>query len=126
MEEWDPDTVERRLDDLQVVDVRPRDEYAESHIPGAESLPMGEFAAGVADRDWGDAVVLVCHVGEASVRAARLLEAYEETADATVASMAGGYRAWDGPLETGAGDAAETGEGPADRSTDDGASEAPF
>ena len=122
MEEWDPDTVERRLDELQVVDVRPREEYAESHIPGAESLPMGEFAGGVGDRDWGDAVVLVCHVGEASVRAARLLEAYEATADATVASMAGGYRAWDGPLETGQDDPREAGGDAAD----DGASEAPF
>jgi rhodanese-related sulfurtransferase len=120
MEEWDPDTVERRLDELQVVDVRPREEYVAGHIPGAESLPMSEFSAGVGDRDWGDAVVLVCHVGQSSVRAARLLEAYEATADATVASMAGGYRAWDGPLE------ASDGGDPAGTPTDDGASEAPF
>jgi rhodanese-related sulfurtransferase len=107
MEEVSPAEVRRRLDDLQVVDIRPEAEYEHGHIPGARNVPASEFAARVDEHDWEDEVVLVCHVGESSVRAARLLESFEGADDATVASMAGGYRAWDGPLES-----ADDGEGP--------------
>jgi len=101
MDEFSAEEVNRRLDELQVVDIRPREEYVRGHIPGARNLPMNEFAARVDEVDWGDDVVLVCHVGEASVRAARLLESYEGVdGDATVASMAGGYREWGYDLET--------------------------
>jgi rhodanese-related sulfurtransferase len=108
MEEVTPEEVSRRLEELQVVDIRPAAEYERGHIPGAENLPAGEFAARVDERDWGDEVVLVCHVGESSVRAARLLESFEGAGDTAVASMAGGYRAWDGDLESedGSGEAA--------------------
>lgn len=113
MEDVSPEEVRRRLEDLQVVDIRPREEYDRGHIPGALNLPMGEFAARVDEVDWADEVVLVCHVGQASRRAARLLESYEGLdGDATVASMAGGYREWGYDREPGADDGEGDAEAP--------------
>ena len=96
VDELSPDEVERRLDDLQVVDIRDADAYADGHLPGAENVPLDEVEGAVETRDWDDEVVVACYIGESSVQAARLSDHYS---DADVASMAGGYEAWDGPLE---------------------------
>jgi hypothetical protein len=47
-------------------------------------------------------VVVACPIGESSIQAARLIGSYEEVEDPdAVRSMAGGYRAWEYPLEEG-------------------------
>lgn len=117
-----PDAVERKLaedEDVTVVDIRSPREYAEGHVPGAINLPLQELPRRVEEVDWdADEVVCVCHIGESSVQAARLLASYEELDGDDVASMAGGYRAWDGELEQGRpDDSASPGA-----SDDDGAS----
>ncbi len=93
--------------------------FRQGHLPGAVNLPLPRLPDRVAAVDWESEVVVVCPKGESSLRAARLLEAYEGVAeDATVYNLDAGLRAWDGPLESG------------DRETNDGgdhgADEAPF
>lgn len=103
VEEISPDELHARLQDgeaVDVVDVRPEADYRAGHVPGAENVPLSRFARAVADREWDDYVVLVCPIGESSIQAGRLLEAYEGVApDARVASLAGGYAAWEYDLE---------------------------
>ncbi len=101
--EIDPETLRERLergDRLQVVDIRPEDEYREGHIPGAVNVPISRFAREIDRHEWGEEIVVACPIGESSRQAARLLAAYEGVdEDATVANLTGGYRAWDGELE---------------------------
>jgi len=106
VEEISPAALKDRLDrgeDVQVVDIRPEAAFAAGHIPGAENVPFHAFARLVADREWRDDIVVACPMGESSLQAARLLEAYEGVApDATVSNLTGGYAAWDFELEAGA------------------------
>ena len=105
VEEMSPDDLHARMEngaDVQVIDVRPEDEYRRGHIPGAENVPITRFARAVEGHDWSDDIVVVCPIGESSLQAARLLEAYEGVPDdARIANLSGGYRAWDYELETG-------------------------
>jgi rhodanese-related sulfurtransferase len=51
-------------EDAQVVDVLPRTEYDESHLPGAVSIPLRELTAEtVADLTRDKPVVVYCHDG---------------------------------------------------------------
>jgi len=100
----------------QIVDVRRARAYREAHVPGAVNLPLPELPERVAEVDWDEAIVCVCPKGESSLRAARLLEAYESVPDeATVYSLDEGLQAWDGPVDSGA---ARTAEPPAADRTD--------
>lgn len=93
--EIDPDDVNPKTAD--VIDIRDRDDFEEGHIPGAKNIPLDDLEEAVDDREWDDEVVVVCYVGQTSRQAARLIDAYAD--DATVASMAGGYEDWGGPLQ---------------------------
>lgn len=46
--------------DAVVVDVRPREEYAEGHLPGAVSVPLNELAARLAELPAGREIVAYC------------------------------------------------------------------
>lgn len=123
-----PEDVQSKLDaedDVTVVDIRSPQDYAQGHVPGAVNVPLPELPQRVDEREWdAEAVVCVCAIGQSSIQAARLLGSYEEI-DA-VASMDGGYRAWDGELAT---DGVENGNDPTgdDGSTaSDEGPEAPF
>lgn len=117
-------------DPPQIVDVRRAWAYREAHLPGARNIPLPELPERVAAYDWAGEIVCVCPKGESSLRAARLLEAYEGVAgDATVYNLDAGLQAWDGPVESGlgesgAGEADDTG-GDAGTDADEGP-EAPF
>lgn len=92
-------------DPPQVVDVRTPRAFRGGHLPGALNLPLPRLPDRVAEVEWAEEVVVVCPKGESSLRAARLLEAYEGVAeDATVYNLDAGLRAWDGPLERGDGE----------------------
>jgi rhodanese-related sulfurtransferase len=99
VDEMAPEELKERLDrgeDIQIVDIRQPDSFAEGHIPGATNIPFDRFAQEIDDHDWGEEVVVVCPMGESSLQAARLLESYEAVdKDARVANLAGGYREWD-------------------------------
>lgn len=99
--ELSPEEVESRLEELQVVDIRGPRRFAEGHIPGAINVPMAELPARIEAIDWEETIVCVCPIGQSSIQAARLIESYEGVPEgATVASMEGGYRDWDGDLDT--------------------------
>ncbi|WP_435062127.1 rhodanese-like domain-containing protein [Halobaculum sp. EA56] len=99
-----PEEVERLLADgadVRVVDIRSPGAYARGHIPGSENVPFDRLPDRVESLTGSDRIVTVCPHGKASVQAARLIESFEGTADATVESMAGGLEAWEGDLEAG-------------------------
>ena len=103
VEETSPDELHARLEDgadVQVIDVRPEREFRRGHVRGAENVPITRFARAVADHEWGDDIVVVCPIGESSLQAARLLEAYEGVPEeARIANLSGGYRDWEYELE---------------------------
>jgi rhodanese-related sulfurtransferase len=103
VEEIGPGELHARLEngaDVQVIDVRPEREFRRGHVPGAENVPIRRFARAVEDHEWGDDIVVVCPIGESSLQAARLLEAYEGVPeDARIANLTGGYRDWEYELE---------------------------
>ena len=104
VEEIAPETVRERIErdeEFDLIDIRDDEDYVESHLPDAEHVTVEELEETVVDRDWADEVVVYCYIGQTSVQAARLIEEYGD-AD-RVASMAGGYDAWE-PLEPSATD----------------------
>ena len=78
--------------DLDVVDVRDRDEWTAGHLPGARSVPLDDLRA---DPDQAlprrDGLVFVCAKGVRSVAAAKLAERLGYT---TLYSLEGGTNAW--------------------------------
>jgi rhodanese-related sulfurtransferase len=59
----DRDQVQRLVaEGAQLVDVLPRDEHAESHIPGAVNLPLATLGRSRAARlERGRPVIVYCH-----------------------------------------------------------------
>lgn len=104
VEELTPETVKERIEaeDAQVVDIRPPSQFERGHIPGAINIPMSRLPTQVDEVDWGDEIVCACPIGQSSVQAAKLIQSFEGVDDdATVASMAGGYREWEYDLVDG-------------------------
>ncbi len=98
----EPKALKQRLDagdDVVVIDVRTRGEYAGrgGHIPGSVNVPMGDLAArvGARDRDLSelrDHPVFVHCAGELQAsRAARVLR---DAGFNDVSVIKGGFRAW--------------------------------
>lgn len=94
--ETDPDSV-RQLQqsgaDVELIDVRERDEFVEGHIEGADFIPRGlldlKIENAVPDKD--RPIVLYCAGGTRSALAARTLL---DLGYSDVQSMAGGFTAW--------------------------------
>jgi hydroxyacylglutathione hydrolase len=80
-----------RSSEVAVVDVREPSEFAAGHVPGAISLPQAELASRLDEIPSDRPVLLVCHSGARSLRAAQFLkqQGYER-----VANVAGGTKAW--------------------------------
>ncbi|QKY20059.1 rhodanese-like domain-containing protein [Halolamina sp. CBA1230] len=93
-----------------LVDIREPPAFQRGHIPGSRNVPFRQLPDRVAELADADHVVTVCPHGKASVQAAKLIDSYEGTADATVQSMAGGLSEWEGAVKS---DDAEPDEGPA-------------
>jgi len=102
VEEISPAEVKEKLADAQIVDIRPRGQFEEGHIPGAINIPLGKLPQRIEAYDWGEEIIVACPIGQSSVQAARLIQSYEGVdEDATVASMSGGYEQWGYELEDG-------------------------
>lgn len=103
VDEVSPETVKQKLDesDAQIIDIRPPDEYADGHIPGAINIPMSQLPQQIDEIEWSDDVTVVCPIGQSSVQAAKLIGSYEGADADAVKSMKGGYREWKYELENG-------------------------
>jgi sulfur-carrier protein adenylyltransferase/sulfurtransferase len=81
----------KRGDAFDLIDVRELAEWEAGHVAGAELVPLGTLAGALDGRDRSREVVVMCHSGGRSARAARqLLDAGFER----VANMAGGMVRW--------------------------------
>ncbi len=102
VEEVTPEQVKEKLDEgaIQIVDIRPPTHFDQGHLPGAINIPLAELPRRIDEVEWADDIVVACPIGQSSIQAARLIESYEEITDDTrVASMQGGYEAWEYDLE---------------------------
>jgi rhodanese-related sulfurtransferase len=119
--EIEPDRLEEQLDSTDqptVVDIRNPPSFQQGHIPDSQNLPLSQLTQHIEDVADADHVVTVCPHGKASIKAARLIAAYEGF-DGRVDSLAGGLTAWDGPIESAAADGgSDAGDGPADEGPD--------
>jgi rhodanese-related sulfurtransferase len=84
-----------------LVDVREPEEYVQGHLPSAVNIPQAELASRLDELPRGRPLVIICHLGMRSMRAAQFLRqaGYDQ-----VATLAGGTAAWCGatrPLVTG-------------------------
>ncbi|TFD05058.1 adenylyltransferase/sulfurtransferase MoeZ [Cryobacterium sinapicolor] len=85
-------------DSFVLVDVREADEHAESSIPDAVLLPLGELltVSGMATLPRDVPLVLHCHLGPRAERAATALDAAGFTG---LTLLAGGIVAWDAAVD---------------------------
>jgi sulfur dioxygenase len=85
--------VEEHLQALQIIDVREPAEYDGplGHIPGAQLVPLGRLASGLAPFDRNRPVVTVCRAGGRSAQATLVLQ---RAGFAKVANLAGGMLQW--------------------------------
>jgi molybdopterin/thiamine biosynthesis adenylyltransferase/rhodanese-related sulfurtransferase len=85
----------------RIIDVREPDEWAAGHIPTAAHIPLGEFAARVADElpDPATPVLLHCQSGARSGRAAQYLVQLGYTDVANLAARIDEWRGGGGPWE---------------------------
>jgi len=76
-----------------VVDVRPADQYADQHIPGAVNLPQADLAAraGELPADRGTPIVMVCGIGKFSKYTTLQLKSLGYR---NVRSLKGGINEW--------------------------------
>jgi rhodanese-related sulfurtransferase len=74
-----------------LLDVRDPWEYAASHVPGAQLIPLGELESRVAEVPRDRAVLAICHSGSRSLAAAGFLRSlgYPD-----VSNIDGGTAAW--------------------------------
>ncbi len=81
----------RRLEEVDLIDVREPFETGIASIPGARLIPLGEFAARVGEIDPGHEIVIHCRSGVRSAKAARLLL---DAGFPRVWNLKGGVLAW--------------------------------
>lgn len=86
----DPQTLARRLHEVQLLDVRYPNEWDAGHIAGAVHIPVDDLAERVEELDPDRPVVTVCRSGQRSARAAQWLGG--EGFDAE--NLDGGMEAW--------------------------------
>ena len=94
--EIQPQALEEVAREVQIVDVRERDEFEGANavlgrIPGARLMPIGELPSRLAELDPTRPVVTVCRSGTRSAQAAVLLA---KAGLGDVANLAGGMLAW--------------------------------
>ena len=82
----------REASPFRLIDCREDDEWAFCHIDGAELMPLSRFEeAATKLHDRSQCIIVYCHHGVRSLRAARMLR---EIGFDRAQSMAGGIAAW--------------------------------
>ncbi|MGH7559815.1 MAG: molybdopterin-synthase adenylyltransferase MoeB [Gemmatimonadales bacterium] len=77
-------------DNLLVLDVREPWEWEIAHLPGSRLVPLGQLATRLGELDSRSEIVTLCHRGQRSLTAQRLLQG----AGFHARSLAGGIDAW--------------------------------
>lgn len=83
-------------EEIIVLDVREVAEFAFGHIPGAQSLPLGDVESALSDLDKEASIYVVCRTGNRSDLAAQKLAAAGFT---DVKNVTPGMSGWNGPIE---------------------------
>ncbi len=93
IKEVEPEWLEKRLDEVVVLDVREADEFEQGAIPGAIFVPRGVLESSIANHlpDPDREAVLYCEGGARSALAARSLQDMGYT---NVSSLEGGFTRW--------------------------------
>lgn len=89
---------EHSPDEYNLVDVRQVKEYAQGHLPGARSIPMGELEERQGELDPEKPTIAYCAAGVRSRAAATVLA---NAGFKDVHSMKGGIREWEGLVAEG-------------------------
>jgi glyoxylase-like metal-dependent hydrolase (beta-lactamase superfamily II)/rhodanese-related sulfurtransferase len=102
--EIQPETLEERSRNVQIIDVREPQEFTDAlgHIPGARLIPLSQLPARTTELDSSQPIVTVCRSGARSAQAAVLLQ---KSGFTDVANLAGGMLRWRAhalPVENGA------------------------
>jgi rhodanese-related sulfurtransferase len=76
-----------------LLDVRENGEYVEGHAPGSTLIPLGQLPQRLQEIDGykNKPVVVICHSGSRSAKAAKLLE---QAGFSAVSNVQGGMVAW--------------------------------
>ena len=99
--EISPQELKTRLDQgeaIVLLDVREDEEVAIVRLPGAIHIPMGEVPGRLHELDPDKEIVVYCHHGVRSLRAAQFLAQRDF---ANVVNLAGGIDAWAIEVEPG-------------------------
>src|SRR5713101_4826341 len=91
VQEIDVDTLELRLAETIVLDVREPEEYEQGHVPKAINLPQADLASRLDELPHECPLALICRSGARSFRAAQFLR---QVGFEQVASVQGGTEAW--------------------------------
>jgi adenylyltransferase/sulfurtransferase len=76
---------------FRLIDVREPHEWEIAHIPGAQLIPLGQFAAHMNELDSAEEIVLQCKTGARSMKALDLLRG---AGFRKVKNLKGGILAW--------------------------------
>lgn len=85
------DALETRPSDAVVLDVREPQEYQHGHVPGAINIPQADLASRLDEVPRDRPVMIICHSGMRSFRAAQFLN---QMGINQVANIKGGTAAW--------------------------------
>ncbi len=84
---------EQLSDNVQLVDVRRPEEFANGHLPGAKNINVlnDDFANHFSDFDKDETIYLYCKAGGRSAKASLILK---DLGFIDIVDMEGGYTAW--------------------------------
>jgi len=91
LEQIDINELRDRLDELSVLDVRRRGEYAAGHVPNAVNVPLDVLAEHLEEIDHTRPVAVICASGYRSSAAASILQRHDFRA---LYNVIGGTSAW--------------------------------
>jgi rhodanese-related sulfurtransferase len=82
---------------VRVIDVRSGGEYEAGHVPGAENVPIDQFAAASAGWDKNAPLLVYCATGSRSSEAVSILQS---AGFKTIYHFSEGLQAWTGQLDS--------------------------
>lgn len=102
MEQISAKELKARIDageDVQLIDVRQRDEFEFARIPGAKLIPLGELISRISELDPSRELIVHCKMGGRSAKAIEMLQQAGYSGKLT--NLAGGITAWSNEVDPG-------------------------